>query len=213
MKTALVAGCSGLIGSQLLNLLLNDSRYSRIVAISRTPLNLTHAKLKSVVLDFDRLKENAADLACDDIFCCLGTTIKKVKTKEAFRKVDFEYPLELAKVGKELGAEKYLLVSALGANKTSSIFYNQVKGEVEEAIAKVGFPTLHIFRPSLLVGPRLEQRSGEEAAKWVYKIFGFMIPSKYSAIESIKVARAMISFSQTADHGVCIHESKTLQAY
>ena len=213
MKTALVAGCSGLIGSQLLNLLLNDSRYSRIVAISRTPLDLTHAKLKNVVLDFSRLKENTADLACDDIFCCLGTTIKKVKTKEAFRKVDFEYPLELAKVGKELGAEKYLLVSALGANKNSSIFYNQVKGEVEEAIAKVGFPTLHIFRPSLLVGPRVEQRSGEDAAKWVYKIFGFMIPSKYSAIESIKVARAMISFSQTADHGVCIHESKTLQAY
>ncbi len=213
MKTALVAGCSGLIGSQLLNLLLNDSGYSRIIAISRTPLDFTHAKLKNVVLDFDRLKENAADLACDDIFCCLGTTIKKVKTKEAFRKVDFEYPLELAKVGKELGAEKYLLVSALGANKNSSIFYNQVKGEVEEAIAKVGFPTLHIFRPSLLVGPRLEQRSGEEAAKWVYKIFGFMIPSKYSAIESIKVARAMISFSQSADRGVCIHESKTLQAY
>lgn len=213
MKTALVAGSSGLIGSQLLSLLLEDSRYRKIIAISRRPLELTHPKLENVVLDFDQLKQHSQALKSDDIFCCLGTTIKKVKTKEAFRKVDFEYPLELARIGKEQGAENYLLVSALGANKNSSLFYNQVKGEVEDAISKIGIPTLHIFRPSLLVGPRSEQRSGEEAAQWVYKIFGFMIPNKYMAIESIKVARSMIFIAQEKVKGIIIHESKELQGY
>jgi uncharacterized protein YbjT (DUF2867 family) len=213
LKTALVAGSSGLIGGRLLNLLLEDSRYEKVIAISRKPLTLTHPKLENIVLDFDRLKLHNQSLKCDDIFCCLGTTIKKVKTKEAFRKVDFDYPLELARIGKELGAEKYLLVSALGANRNSSLFYNQVKGEIEEAIAEIGIPSLHIFRPSLLVGPRSEQRGGEEAAKWVYRFFGFIIPTKYKAIESIKVARAMISFAQEKGNGVIIHESKELQAY
>ena len=213
MKTALVAGSSGLIGNQLLSLLLEDSRYAKIIAISRNPLELTHPKLENIVLDFEQLKQHSHALKCDDIFCCLGTTIKKVKTKEAFRKVDFQYPLELARIGKEQGAENYLLVSALGANKNSSLFYNQVKGEVEGAIAKIGIPTLHIFRPSLLVGPRSEQRSGEEAAKWVYKIFGFLIPTKYMAIESKKVARAMISVAQEKRNGVIIHESKELQTF
>ena len=213
MKTALVAGSSGLIGNQLLSLLLEDSRYTKIIAISRNPLELTHPKLENIVLDFEQLKQHSHALKCDDIFCCLGTTIKKVKTKEAFRKVDFQYPLELARIGKEQGAENYLLVSALGANKNSSLFYNQVKGEVEGAIAKIGIPTLHIFRPSLLVGPRSEQRSGEQAAKWVYKIFGFLIPTKYMAIESIKVARAMISVAQEKRNGVIIHESKELQTF
>jgi len=213
LKTALVAGSSGLIGNQLLSLLLEDSRYAKIIAISRNPLELTHPKLENIVLDFEQLKQHSHALKCDDIFCCLGTTIKKVKTKEAFRKVDFQYPLELARIGKEQGAENYLLVSALGANRNSSLFYNQVKGEVEGAIAKIGIPTLHIFRPSLLVGPRSEQRSGEEAAKWVYKIFGFLIPTKYMAIESIKVARAMISVAQEKRNGVIIRESKELQTF
>ncbi len=213
MKTALVAGSSGLIGSQLLSLLLEDNRYGKIIAISRRPLEFTHPKLENVVLDFDQLKQHSQALKSDDIFCCLGTTIKKVKTKEAFRKVDFDYPVELARIGKEQGAGNFLLVSALGANRNSSLFYNQVKGEVENAIAKIGIPTLHFFRPSLLVGPRLEQRSGEEAAKWIYKIFGFIIPAKYMSIESIKVARAMIYFAQEKVKGVIIHESKELQAY
>ncbi len=213
MKTALVAGSSGLIGRQLLSLLLEDSRYAKIIAISRKPLELTHPKLENVVLDFAHLEQHSQALRCNDIFCCLGTTIKKVKTKEAFRKVDFDYPVELARIGKEQGAEKYLLVSALGANKNSSLFYNQVKGEVEDAIAKIEIPALHIFRPSLLIGPRAEQRGGEEAAKWVYKIFGFVIPAKYMAIESIKVARAMIFLAQEKVKGIVIHESKELQAY
>jgi uncharacterized protein YbjT (DUF2867 family) len=213
MKTALIAGSTGLIGSQLLQLLLSDTYYDAVKAISRKPLEITHPKLENIVLDFDKLTEYHDKLKADDIFCCLGTTIKKVKTKEKFRTVDFDYPVELAKLAKANGAEQYLLVSALGADKKSGIFYNQVKGEVEEAIEQVGFKSYQIFRPSLLMGERKENRAGEEAGKVVFKYFGFLVPKKYKGIESSKVARAMQKLAAQHAQGVHVHESKELQTY
>jgi len=211
-RTALVAGSTGLIGGQLLTLLLEDPHYSKVIALSRKPLTLTHAKLENVSVEVDQLNQHK-DLNAEDVFCCLGTTIKQAKTKEAFRKVDFDYPLELAKILKANGAKQFLLVSALGSNKNSGIFYNRVKGEVEEAITAVGYDSFHIFKPSLLVGPRKEQRSGEDAAKISYKIFGFLIPKKYKEIESIKVARAMQAQAKQNRPGIFVHESDLLQAY
>jgi uncharacterized protein YbjT (DUF2867 family) len=213
MKTALVAGTTGLIGSQLLDLLLRDNRYEKIIALSRKALNIQNSKVVNLVIDFDKLEEVGSSLIADDVYCCLGTTIRKVKTKEAFRKVDYTYPLTLAKLTKAQGANTFLLVSALGANKNSAIFYNTVKGEVEDAITHVGFESLHIFRPSLLIGPRVEQRSGEEAAKLIYKYLNFLIPKKYKGIESIKVARAMIAFAHLNEKGIFFHESNELQGY
>lgn len=213
MKTALIAGSTGLIGSQLIQLLLDDNYYDRVIAISRKPLELTHSKLENLVLDFDRLSEHHDKLKADDVFCCLGTTIKKVKTKEKFRKVDFDYPVELAKLTKANGTEQYLLVSALGADKKSKIFYNQVKGEVEEAIGNVGFTSFQIFRPSLLMGDRKESRSGEEAGKVFFKYLGFLVPNKFKGIDSIKVARAMQKIATQHQEGTGIHESIYLQHY
>ncbi len=213
MKTALIAGSTGLIGGQLLQLLLNDEYYDVVKAISRKPLEITHPKLENIVLDFDKLTEHHDKLKADDVFCCLGTTIKKVKTKEKFRQVDFDYPVQLARLTQVNGAEQYLLVSALGADKNSNIFYNQVKGEVEEAIEKIGFKSYQIFRPSLLMGNRNESRSGEEAGKVFFKYFGFLVPKKYKGIESIKVARAMQVLAVQHQQGKHIHESKELQAY
>ncbi len=213
MKTALVAGSTGLIGGQLLQLLLGDDYYDSVKAISRKPLEINHPKLENIVLDFDKLTEHHDALKADDIFCCLGTTIKKVKTKEKFRKVDFDYPVELAKLTKANGADQYLVVSALGADKNSKIFYNQVKGEVEEAIAQVGFKSFHIFRPSLLMGDRLESRSGEEAGKVFFKYFDFLVPMKYKGIDSVKVARAMQKIATLHLQGTHVHESKELQTY
>lgn len=213
MKTALIAGSTGLIGGQLLQFLLNDDYYDVVKAISRKPLDITHPKLENIVLDFDKLTEHHDKLKADDIFCCLGTTIKKVKTKEKFRQVDFDYPVELARLTKANGAEQYLLVSALGADKKSNIFYNQVKGEVEEAIEQVGFKSYQIFRPSLLMGDRNENRSGEEAGKVFFKYFGFLVPKKYKGIESIKVARAMQKLAMQNLQGKHIYESMELQAY
>jgi len=211
-RTALVAGSTGLIGSQLLELLLADSSYSKVIALSRKPLSITNSKLENRVVEANQLM-NHPELKADDVFCCLGTTIKQARTQEAFRKVDFDYPLELANILKANGASQFFLVSALGADKNSRIFYNRVKGEVEEAISMVGYFALHIFRPSLLIGPRKEARSGEDAAKLFYKLFGFLIPDKYKGIESIKVARAMISFAKENQPGKFVHESDELQQF
>lgn len=213
MKTALVAGATGLIGNQLIDLLLKDDAYTVVKAVTRTTLNITHPKLENIVIDFDTMAEHKELLKADDVFCCLGTTIKKVKTKERFRKVDFDYPLELARITKENGATKFLLISALGADKKSAVFYNQVKGEVEEAIQQIGFDAYHIFRPSLLLGDRAEQRSGEDAAKFVFKYLGFIVPEKYKGIESIKIARAMQAKAAQQQTGNYSYESKELQGY
>ena len=212
-KIALLAGSTGLIGSQLLELFLNGNQYSNVIAISRKPISTVNPKLTNLVCELHDLSNHSDQLKADDVFCCLGTTIKKAKSKGAFRAVDLDAPLLLAKISKEQGAKKFMLVSSLGANKTSGIFYNQVKGEVEEAIRQVGFDSFHILRPSLLLGPRKEERSGEDAAKFLYKIFGFLVPKKYQGIESIKVARAMLSFAQDDASGNFIHESTELQAF
>ncbi len=212
-KVALLAGSTGLIGGQLLKLLLNDGHYSNVIALSRKPLAISNPKLTNIVCELNQLADHAAQLKADAVFCCLGTTIKKAKSKEAFRAVDFDAPVALAKIAKAQGSEQFLLVSSLGANKNSSIFYNQVKGEVEEAIAQVGLSTFHILRPSLLLGPRKEQRSGEDAAKLFYRALGVLVPKKYKAIESIKVARAMGVFARQAKLGNFIHESGELQEF
>lgn len=212
-KTALIAGSTGLIGSQLLQMLLDSDRYSHVVALTRQDLPLQHPKLTQLKIDFSKLGESLDDFAADDIYCCLGTTMAKAGTKENFYQVDFYYPLLLAKSGKQRGAKQYMLVSALGADKNSSIYYNQVKGEIEEAVMKEHFNAIHIFRPSLLLGARSEQRTGEDAARIFYKIFGFLIPKKYKAIDSAKVARAMLHFASQEQKGTHIHESKDLQQF
>ncbi len=213
MKTALIAGSTGLIGKQLLQLLLDDAYYGKVKAITRKPLDMQHPKLENIVLNFDSLAESSEALQADDVFCCLGTTIRIAKTKEAFRKVDYDYPVNLATVTKSLGATQYLLISALGADKSSSVFYNRVKGEVEEAIKSISFASYHIFRPSLLLGDRIEERAGEGAATTFFKIFGFLVPLKYKAIESIKVARAMLATAKGNQTGFHIHESIELQKF
>ncbi|MBX2896466.1 MAG: oxidoreductase [Cyclobacteriaceae bacterium] len=211
-RTALVAGATGLIGNQLVQLLLPDAAYQRVIALSRKPLAITHPKLENVLLNVEEwAKLNS--LQADDIFCCLGTTIKQAKTKAAFRKVDFDYPVEVAKALKQNGAENFLLVSALGADKNSRIFYNQVKGEVEAAIIEINYHATYVFRPSLLLGDRKEQRSGEDAAKVFYKIFGALIPQKYKGIDAQKVARAMVAEAKSGKQGLQVYESAVLQQY
>ncbi len=213
MKTALLAGATGLIGSQLLSLLLESDRYEKVIAISRRSLKTADPKLHNIVSGLDTLPNFTDKLLADDVYCCLGTTIRKAKTKGAFRQIDFEYPVLLASLSKAQGAKQFLLVSSLGADKSSFAFYNRIKGETEEAIVAVGFESCHIFRPSLLQGPRKEHRAGEDAAKWFFAIFGFLVPIKYKAIESIKVARAMLACAALEQKGNFIHDSGELQTY
>ena len=213
MRIALLAGSTGLIGKQLLQLLLQDEAYSLVKAITRKPLEFNHPKLENIVLNFDDITSAGDKLKADDIFCCLGTTMKQAGSKAAFEKVDYLYPLEIALLAKNQGASQYLLISALGADPVSSIYYNQIKGRTEASINVVGFESVHIFRPSLLLGDRAEARTGEDAAKLVYKIFGFLIPLKYQSIDSGRVARAMLYFAKESKPGKFIHESAELQRF
>ncbi len=212
-KVALVAGTTGLIGGQLLRLLLEDERYSKVIALSRKPLSVNHPKLNNLVVDFSRLADYADVLKANDVFCCLGTTMKQAGSQEAFRKVDYAYPLELARITKNSGAKRYLLVTALGANKKSSFYYNRVKGEVEEEIGKQEFESYNIFRPSFLQGNRIESRAGEQATNAFFKMFGFLVPKKFKAIDSIKVARAMLAKAKEEKPGNFIFESDVLQTF
>ncbi|MCX7638343.1 MAG: oxidoreductase [Cyclobacteriaceae bacterium] len=212
-KRALIAGATGLVGSYLLKLLLEDEGYAKVIAVTRRPLEITRDRLENIVTDFDRLDKVAAQLTTDDVFCCLGTTIRKAGSQANFRKVDFDYPVKLARLTHQQGAKKLLLVSALGADASSRIFYNRVKGETEQAICKTGFEAVHIFRPSLLLGPRNEQRAAEDAAKWFYKIFNRLIPLRYKAIHAHTVARAMLHYAHNPATGVFVHESQEMQSF
>ena len=213
MKTAILAGATGLIGSKLLELLLNEDAYSRVVAVSRKKLTVSNTKLLNIVVDFDNLQNYSSLLKGEDVFCCLGTTIKEAGSKGAFRKVDYDYPVSLAKTTHQEGARQFLIVSALGANKNSSIFYNRVKGEVQEAVGKMEFEGLHIFQPSLLLGLRVRKRTGEYIGKAMMNTFDFFIPKKYKAIESVKVARAMLMIANRQQRGTIIYESDELQSF
>jgi len=198
MRTALLAGASGLVGGFLLRQLLDSPEYGRVIVLIRRPLELTHPKLAAVLVDFSDLGKIGADLRCDDAFCCLGTTIKRAGSRAAFRAVDHTAVLAFAWLAQRNGAERFFVVSSLGANAQSRIFYNRVKGETEEALEVLGFRTLAIFRPSLLLGPRPKPRLGERigaAILWVAEPLMVGGLRKYRSIPAEVVARAMVRCS------------------
>jgi uncharacterized protein YbjT (DUF2867 family) len=214
MKTAIIAGYTGLIGSQLLSILLESNHYEKVIALGRRNLDIQHPKLVQQKVDFNDIQLEEQKI--DDVFCCLGTTMKKAGSKEKFRLVDFQYPVSLASFCLNKGARQFLLVSSMGADAKSGIFYNQIKGEVENTVSKLGYPRLDIFRPSLLLGTRGESRIAEDLGKAAMKLFGFLFLGSlknYKAIDSVKVARAMNYFAQEEGSGNYLHLSAALQKF
>lgn len=207
MKTALIAGSSGLIGKQLIQKLIESDQYKLIYSISRKQSATADPKLKEIVTDFDHLSELKFDESVDDVFCTLGTTIKKAGSRQNFKKVDYRYIIDLANLTRQAGASKFIVVSSMGADPKSSIFYNQVKGMTENALKGVGFDHLIILRPSLLLGDRAEFRFGEKLSSVFMKVFKFMIPDKYKAIEGAKVAACMVKMAIQSTGPVSIVES------
>ena len=215
MPTALIAGASGLIGSHLLAQLLESSDYDRVLALGRRPLERVHPKLVQVVADFAALDRVEAGLRCDDVFCCLGSTIKQAGSPENFRAVDHGAVLALAWAARRNGAARFFVVSSLGADASSRFLYNRVKGETEEALEVLGFSTLGIFRPSLLLGPRREFRLGERVSAvvmWLAEPLLLGRLRQYRAIQAEVVARAMMrcSFGRPGQ-GVLIFRSDEIQ--
>ncbi|TPE43735.1 NAD(P)H-binding protein [Pontibacter mangrovi] len=213
VRTALIVGASGLVGGHLLSLLLRSERYSQVISVGRHELPLIHPKLDQQVIDFDKMKDYAADLVADDVFCCLGTTIKKAGSKEKFYKVDHTYITQLAEITARKGAMQFLVVSAMGADAGSMFFYNKVKGQMERDVQQQPFNSIHIFRPSLLLGEREEKRAGEELAAKVLKPLSavFIGPlERYKPIEAETVARAMLAAAKAEKPGKHIHPSNQI---
>ena len=196
-------------------MLLEDSSIQGITIFIRKELNLKSPKLKQVIVDFEKLESYAEHFKVDQVFCCLGTTIKTAGSQEAFLKVDFTYVIESARIAKSQGATAFSVVSAMGANSKSGIFYNRVKGDMEEALQKIGFSSLLIFRPSLLIGERKEVRTGEIIGAAISNLFSFVFVGglkKYKPIQGSLVAKSMLAHAKQQKTGLQIIESDTMNS-
>jgi uncharacterized protein YbjT (DUF2867 family) len=214
-RSAVVLGATGLVGGHCLELLLADPAYGRVTVLARRPSGRTHPKLSEVIADFDRLESHVDALSADDVFCCLGTTIRKAGSQEAFRKVDFDYPARAARLASGRGAKRFLVVTAMGADAGSRIFYNRVKGEVEREVSRLPFETVVLVRPSLILGERDDRRPAEAAAQVVMPALSFLLAGplkKYRAIPGRTVAKAMVRLAKEAGPGVRVAESDELAA-
>ncbi|HEX8772788.1 MAG TPA: NAD(P)H-binding protein [Pyrinomonadaceae bacterium] len=214
-RKALLLGATGLVGGHCLNKLLADADYYGVVTLGRKRLPLEHEKLEQHLIDFKRLPDFASLIEAEDIFSCLGTTIRKARTKEAFREVDFTYQYEVARIAAQAGAEQLLLVSSMGADARSAIFYNRVKGELEDAVSKLPFGGIQIFRPSLLLGAREEIRPGERVSEYAMKTFSFLLAGpleKYRPVEASTVASAMLRVAKEHPAGINVFPSDLISA-
>ena len=210
--TATLVGATGLIGGYLLNELLNDPYFDTVRILIRRPLDITHPKLEKKIIDFNDGDSLLVALSNSDVlFCSIGSTMKKAKgDKDVYRKIDFDIPIKLAKFCKMTGCEKLILVSSAGANSKSMNFYQRLKGETEEALKESGLKTIHIMRPSLLLGERKEFRLGENIGKAVMTSLSFLIPDKYKAIKGKDVAKVMLVLAKKNEEGYFVHENKEI---
>jgi uncharacterized protein YbjT (DUF2867 family) len=211
---AVVIGGTGLTGSCLLNKLSQNKDFEEITVIVRRPVSHPDHKIVPLIADFESIKN--ISLSADTAFSCLGTTIKTAGSGENFRRVDFGYNLAFAEACKNSGVSTFILMSALGADPTSGVFYNRVKGEIENAIKNLEFKKLVILRPSLLEGPRREQRTGELIARRVMSLVNPLLKGKlrrYRSVHIESVAEAMISAATDCTSGLKIIENEEIQTY
>ena len=211
--TATLIGATGLVGNYLLEELLKDDFYHTVRILIRRPFLLqaqdfTYPKLEKKLVDFtDAESFRLALEGSDVVFCAIGTTQKKVKgDKAAYRKVDYDIAVHAARFGKMAGCENFVLVSSVGANSKSNNFYLKLKGEIEEAVNEAGLKSVHIMRPSVLLGERKEFRSGEKISKGIMSAFSILIPSKYKPIHGKEVAKAMLAAAKYGKIGSTIYE-------
>ncbi len=208
MKTAVVIGATGLVGEILTNKLAQSNFYDRVIVLVRRPVTFSSPKIESVILNFD--KPDSSLIKGNDIFCAIGTTIKKAGSKANQFKIDCEYPAEIARIARENGAEQFILVSSIGADANSSNFYLKTKGQLEERLTALNFPSLIILRPSFILGNRKENRMGEKIGIVLAKLLGpLMIGGlrKYKGVEATVIANRMVVAAVSENKGKLIIES------
>ena len=213
-KIATLIGATGLIGGELLQLLLHDSYFKTVRILIRRPIHLAHPKLEKKLVDFNDNDSLLVALDNSDvIFSAVGTTQKQVKgDKELYRKIDYDIPVHAAKFCKMTGCKSFVLVSSVGADSKSKTFYLKLKGEVEDAVKEVGIESVHIMRPSMLLGDRKEFRLGEKIGSPLIKALAFFLPSKYKPIQARDVAKTMIAAAKKNEKGSFVYEYSQLKS-
>lgn len=194
-KSAIILGATGLTGSLVLTELLSDNRYDRILLFSRCACGILNPKIEEHIVDVLHLEEAAPHFRADEVYCCIGTTKKKTPDKDLYRKIDIGIPASAARIASENGIKSFAVVSAIGADSKSSIAYNRIKGDMEQAVLDANIEQTYILRPSIISGDREEKRLGEKIGLFVFKLlkplfFGKL--KKYRAVEAITIARRMI---------------------
>lgn len=210
LRSAAVFGASGLVGGCLVDRLLADHGYASVLTLNRRRLPRSHTRLRQQIVNFERPKVLVEALGVHDVFCCLGTTAAKAGSRAAFYRVDFTTVYQVAQAARQAGADQFVLVSSIGADPASRVYYTRVKGDIEEALATLEFPALQIFRPSLLAGRRGEFRLGERAALLAMSAVAPFLRGrwvKYRPIRAGAVAAAMVHVARLAPRGVNVIES------
>ena len=212
-KTVTLIGATGLIGSHLLELLQNEDSYERIKILVRRPVSFNHPKIQVIVMDFsDEAAYKAGITGSEAVFCAVGTTNHKVKgDKEAYRKVDYDIPVNAARFCSEAGCPHFLLVSSVGANSKSNNSYLRLKGEVEDRVRSINIPVVSVFRPSMLLGKRQEFRFGEVIAQISMVPVSFLIPPMYRPIRAFDVAKSMVAASKIDTPGFHIYHYQEMK--
>lgn len=215
-KTAILFGASGLVGGQCLHQLLEHPAYKKVISIGRRQLDIEHERLEQHVIDFDTLDAYKHLIQGHDLFCCLGTTMANAGNKEAFYKVDFTYVFQTASLAAKNGVNQILLVSSVGADPDSFIYYSKVKGEIEKAVKELSFWAVHIFQPSILVGDRQENRPAEKIGIGLTQTFdritGGNLLGKYKPAKVEDVAKAMLRAAQKLEGGIWTYPSDHIYA-
>ena len=214
-RTALVLGATGLVGGHVLDLLLVDAAWTRVLTLGRRPAARDDPRLEQRVVGFDRVEEHAEAFAVDAVFCCLGTTIRAAGSQEEFRRVDHDYPVAAARLASGRGAPHFLLVTAMGADAGSRVFYNRVKGEVERDVTALPFAGVTIARPSLILGERTGRRTAEGIAQKLAPVLNPLLIGplrRYRAIPAASIARALVKLARQGPAGVRVVESDELDA-
>ena len=203
-------GATGLVGKLVLQRLLESPRVARVVAPTRRPLGIAHPHLSNPVVDFDALPVDADWWAVDAVICTLGTTIADAGSQAAFRRVDHDYPLQVGALARRRGARTYALNSAMGANARSSIFYNRVKGELEDALIALGYPSLVLVRPGLIDGERTQSRPGEARMLAVSRLLRPLLPRQWRPSRAARIADALVDAALDPPSGISVVEAGRL---